>query len=328
MNVFLTFDYELFFGPRTGTVEKCMIRPAERLLELARKHKAPMTFFVDIGYVIALEKHMSDFPELQQDHQDVTTQIRKIVAEGSDVQLHIHPHWEKAVYDRGRWNIRTEGCYKLSDFPQPEIERIVRSYKARLDGLSGKFSHTFRAGGWCIQPFSLLEKIFRELGLKYDTSVFPSGHFEAGEYAFDFRKAPRKSQYPFQNDVCIEAPGGYFTEYTIGSYRYSPLFYWKLYILGRLNPKDHKMVGDGIFMSQPGRKQQVLTQFTWNHASTDGFYATKMRRITEIALAKKDPGLVFIGHPKSCTEYSFAQLDRYLARFSDKCHFQTFGALP
>lgn len=328
MNVFLTFDYELFFGSRTGTVERCMTEPTERLLALARKHHTPMTFFIDIGHVIALERYMDQHPALQQDHQKVTAQIRSITEAGSDVQLHIHPHWEKAVYDGNRWVIDPRGCYKLSDFPQQEMENIVRKYKARLDALSGRKSHTFRAGGWCIQPFAILENVFGELGLKYDTSVFPGGHFEAGEYAFDFRNAPRQSQYTFQHDVCVEVPGGTFTEYPIGSYRYSPLFYWRLYILGRLNPQAHKMVGDGIFMSQPGRKQQVLTQFTWNHASTDGFYAVKMKKITRTAMQKNDKNLVFIGHPKSCTQFSFAQLDRYLSEFRDQCHFKTFGQLP
>ncbi len=327
MNVFLTFDYELFFGSRTGTVEKCMIEPTDRLLSLAQKHQSPMTFFVDIGYLIALEKFMGEHKNLQRDHALVTEQIRKIVRLGSDVQLHIHPHWEKAVFDGENWVIDPRGCYKLSDFQPDEVARIVKAYKTKLDSISGKASHTFRAGGWCIQPFSLLEKIFQELGLKYDTSVFPGGHFEAGEYAFDFRNAPRKSQYSFQSDVCVEDQNGYFMEYPIGSYRYSPLFYWRLYILGRLNPKAHKMIGDGIFMSQPGRKQQVLTSFTWNHASTDGFYVTKMKKITHISLRNQDQNLVFIGHPKSCTEFSLQQLDRYLSEFKDRCTFNTFGAL-
>jgi hypothetical protein len=87
------------------------------------------------------------------------------------------------------------------------------------------------------------------------------------------------------------------------------------------------MIGDGIFMSQPGRKKQVLTHFTWNHASTDGFYATKMSKITEIALQKKQNNLVFIGHPKSCTLYSLALLNRYIAKFKNSCRFTTFHTI-
>jgi len=327
MNVFLTFDYELFFGSRTGTVDKCMIGPTAELLGLSRKHNAPMTFFVDIGYIIRLEQYMDQHPALQVDHNKVLTQLNEILESGSDIQLHIHPHWEKTTYDGLKWNIVTAGCYKLSDFSDAEIERIVTGYKARLDQITGRSSHTFRAGGWCIQPFEKLEKIFRQLGLKYDTSVFPGGYFEAGEYAFDFRNAPAKTVYRFQDDVCIEDANGFFTEYAIGAYRYSPLFYWKLYALGRLDPASHKMIGDGIFMSQPGRKKQVLTHFTWNHASTDGFYVTKMKAITRQAIKKQQQDLVFIGHPKSATHYSLKKLDTYLREFGSSCNFKTFSQL-
>jgi len=328
MNVFLTFDYELFFGAETGTVEKCMLEPTRELLSLARKHQTPMTFFVDIGYLICLEKWIPAYPKLQRDHDLVTEQMELILEQGSAIQLHIHPHWEKSVYDGQKWIIDTTNCYKLSDFPMPEIERIVRTYKQRLDEITGQKSHSFRAGGWCIQPFNLLEQVFSELGLTYDSSVFPGGHFEAGAYAFDFRNAPRTNPYRFQSDVCIADPQGEFTEYAIGSYRYSPLFYWRLYGFGKINPKTHRMWGDGIFLSQPGRKQQVLTHFTWNHASTDGYYASKLAAITRRALRKGESDLVFIGHPKGNTLYSIRMLDKYLDRFKNRCTFLTFGQLP
>jgi len=324
MNLFLTFDYELFFGSSTGTVQKCLIEPTNRLLEMARKHNAPMTFFVDIGYIIALERQLNEFAILKMDYNLVTDQIQEMIVAGCDVQLHIHPHWEKSHFDGEKWQIVTKNAYKLTDFEAEERERIIRTYKAKLDFIIGRKTDTFRAGGWCIQPFDQLEKLLQELDIKFDSSIFNNGHFESGEYSFDFRNAPTKDQYRFQNDVCLENVNGFFTEFPIGSYRYSPLFYWRLYILGRLNPTDHKMIGDGIFMSQPGRKKQVLTHFTWNHASTDGFYATKMSKITEIALQKKQNNLVFIGHPKSCTLYSLALLNSYIAKFKNSCRFTTF----
>lgn len=327
MNVFLTFDYELFFGSNTGTVQKCMIEPTNRLLEMSKKHSVPMTFFVDIGYVIALERQLDTYSILKNDYDLVIGQIREMIASGSDVQLHIHPHWEKSTFDGEKWKIITQNAYKLSDFSPAERERIIRTYKAKLDEIIGRKTHTFRAGGWCIQPFDQLEKLFQELEIRYDTSVFPGGRMEAGEYAFDFRNAPRKDHYRFQSDVCVEDFTGYFTEFPIASFRYSPLFYWRLYILGRLNPANHKMLGDGIFMSQPGRKKHVLTHFTWNHASTDGFYATKLPQITRQALKQKSENLVVIGHPKSCTLYSLKLVERYVKSFANLCCFTTFNSL-
>ena len=47
MNLFLTYDYELFFGAPTGTVEKCIIEPTNLLREIANRTGVKMVFFID-----------------------------------------------------------------------------------------------------------------------------------------------------------------------------------------------------------------------------------------------------------------------------------------
>jgi len=327
MTIFLTFDYELFFGENSGSVEKCMIHPTNLLLDLAKKHGVPMTFFIDIGFVLALEKYKSDFPELESDYQKIVAQLERMKEAHCDIQLHIHPHWERSYYDGTRWIIVTKNCYKLSDFSSEERDSIVIRYKNRLDELRGSPSIAFRAGGWCIQPFSELQSIFKTVGIRIDSSVFAGGFFDGGEYNFDFRTAPTQSWYRFEDDVCNPEATGSFEEFAIGSHRYSPLFYWKLYIAGRLDPKNHKMIGDGIFLSQPGRKKHVLTSFTQNHVSTDGFYASKLQSCTENYLKRNEKYLVTIGHPKSCTYYSLRKLDAYLDKYRNRVTFLGFEKL-
>ncbi len=312
MNIFLTFDYELFFGEKTGSVEKCMIEPTEKLLRMARKYSIPMTFFVDVGYLIRLETESAKHSSLKSDLSKVKNQITEMIECGCDVQLHIHPHWERSYYNGEKWVIEVDGCYKLSDFDEDELVHIVSFYKDYLEEISRKKVHTFRAGGWCIQPFDRLKDLFKEVGIKYDTSVFSGGYFESPHYYFDFRLAPKKSVYRFENDVCTEVESGFFTEFPISSLKYSPLFYWRLYILGRLFPKQHKMVGDGVFLSQPGRKKSVLTNFTWNHVSSDGYYVTKLDQSLAKLMNDSQSNMVIIGHPKSCTLFSFKRLDKFI----------------
>lgn len=327
VNVFLTYDYELFFGEHTGSVEKCLIQPTERLLQISKEHSVPMTFFVDVGYLIKLEEFAVKHPELQRDREKVLNQIEQMIQSGNDVQLHIHPHWEKSYYSEGKWVVVTDGAYKLADFSDEEIRSIVTRYKKYIDNLIGRETSTFRAGGWCIQPFDRLEKIFRELDLIYDSSVFPGGSFTSPHYDFDFTKAPKKARYRFDSDVCEEVENGYFTEFPISSWRYSPLFYWRLYILGRLFPARHKMLGDGKFLSQPGRKTSVLTNFTWNHVSSDGFYASKLNRCIRSFSERGFSDMVIIGHPKSMTLFSFEQLEKFIGNWYNKHSFITFRDL-
>ena len=324
MDIYLTFDYELFFGEKTGTVEKCILEPTDSLLEIAKKHSIQMTFFVDVGYLIQLEKWGMKYPLLLNDLDNIKNQIRSIVSLNSKVQLHIHPHWEKAIHNGDKWLIDTKNCYKIFDFSDDEITRIVKEYKSYLDDLIGYSTTTFRAGGWCIQPFDRLKSVFKEVGLKKDTSVFVGGQFESKDYYFDFRNAPQKSSYYFEDDICVEQKNGSFLEVPISSHRYSPLFYWRLYILGRLFPTNHKMLGDGIFLSQPGRKKSVLTSFTWNHACSDGYYASKLELILK-KLARRDvQEMVVIGHPKSNTHFSVKQLEKFVRKNYKKHSFIAF----
>jgi hypothetical protein len=328
MNIFLTFDYELFFGESTGSVEKCMIEPTNHLLEISKKYSIPMTFFVDVGYLIRLETESAKHKALKSDITKVKNQITEIMEAGCDVQLHIHPHWERSYYNGEKWVIETDNCYKLSDFEEDELVHIVSFYKEYLENLIHRKVHTFRAGGWCIQPFDKLNLIFKEIGIKYDSSVFPGGHFESKDYFFDFRNAPEKSKYNFENDVCLEQNDGFFTEYPISSLKYSPLFYWRLYVLGRLFPLNHKMIGDGNFLSQPGRKKSVLTNFTWNHVSSDGYYASKLNKSLKMKLKSKSESMVIIGHPKGNTRFSVKCLNAFVKKNYLNHNFTSFVKLP
>ena len=327
MNIFLTYDYELFFGEESGSVDKCLIDPTNRLIELCAKHKTKMTFFVDVGYLIKLQEFAPNHQELQIDQLKIRNQLREIIDSGNSIQLHIHPHWENSFYEDGKWHIITDKSYKLDDFSDEEIRRIVRNYKYFIDTLTGQKTTAFRAGGWCIQPFYRLKELFKELEITIDSSVFPGGKFFSPHYDFDFTNAPNKAKYRFESDVCIEDLDGYFTEYPISSWRYSPLFYWRLYILGRLFPSKHKMLGDGIFLSQPGIKKSVLTNFTWNHVSTDGYYASKLNTCLKSCEKRNFSDMVIIGHPKSMTNYSFQVLENFIKDNHTKHAFRTFKEL-
>jgi hypothetical protein len=323
MAVYLTFDYELFFGSETGTVKKCMIDPTEQLLAICEKQNIPMTFFMDVGMLLKMYELKEEFPELANDYQAIISQINRMEALGCAVQLHIHPHWENATYVNGKWSINVNGCYKLSDFSQADASLIIEKYYHFLQALVQQKITSYRAGGWCIQPFDHVKDTFQRLGVTIDSSVFPGGKFESPHYAFDFSSVKRYTQpYRFDSDVCEVNKAGYFTELPISSWNYSPLFYWRLYLLGRLFPKQHKMLGDGNFLAQPGRKKSVLTSFTWNHVSCDGYYAGLLQRQFRCYQRKKTD-FVVIAHPKGLTRFSIRKLEQFIARTKVSTEFST-----
>lgn len=326
MNIVLTFDYELFFGSETGTVEKCMIEPTERLFHLFGD-KVRAVFFVDIGFLVRAKDFVESNPELAHSVQQVEGQIQKMLVLGHDVQLHIHPHWERAHYKSGKWKIDTLGAYRLDDFSDEEIDRIVRKYKAALDALVGYKTTVFRAGGWCIQPFERISGLFQDLGIRIDSSVIPGFKYETNHYKIDFSTISRQSPYRFTRNVEEVVENGVFLECPIASTVYSPFFFWKLYLSGRFFTSRHKMIGDGNFVPQPGRKWRSLTRSMIHHVSCDGYFSSLLAFSLAQMEKEGQQTMVIIGHPKGMTEFSIEKLTNFISRERERHKFISFREL-
>lgn len=323
MKIYLTFDYELYFGERTGSVENCIIHPTQLLKEVADKHQIKLVQFVDVGFIIALEKYKSQYPSLESDYEAITNQVKTLYKEGHDIQLHIHPHWEDCKYNGQKWEMDVRR-YKLADFNKEEISDILHRYKGKLEELTEKGAQfTFRAGGWCIQPFEILREEFIKHGVLVDSSVFQNGHYESAQYNYDFRNACMKSKWKFNADPCKEEEGP-FTEIPIGTIFNSPLFYWRLFLLGRMNPHMHKPLGDGVPVAAPGQRFKLLTRWTHNTISVDGYNAAILHRGLRQYKRLKKEELVIIGHPKALTRFGLKALDKFIEANKVKHQFTTF----
>ena len=75
MKTLLTFDDEVYFGRRTGSVEKCLLEPTDALARVAAKHGAPLSFFVDTGYLLALRREMRSRTALRLAHDAICRQL-------------------------------------------------------------------------------------------------------------------------------------------------------------------------------------------------------------------------------------------------------------
>lgn len=323
MNIYITLDYEIYFGENHGTVEKCIIHPSSELIRISEKHNVKFVFFVDCGFVLKLDEFRKKYPVLEADYQKLVSQIKYLSDTGHDVQLHIHPHWEDSIFNGEKWLIDVSR-YKLAAFSEPEIADIVSRYKKVLTDITGKPVFAYRAGGWCLQPFSKLKAAFVANGVTLDSSVFRNGFFESNEYSYDFRNAPDKDIYRFEDDVVVENKNGTFTELPISAIRNSPLFFWKLFLLGRKNPYMHKPLGDGRAMPAPGYRKRLLTQFTNNPVSVDGYNAELLERSLSHLQKQNKQHMVVIGHPKALSRHSIIKIEAFIKNNKDKHSFTTF----
>jgi hypothetical protein len=323
MKVFLTWDYELYFGSPTGTAESCMTEPTDALLEIGRKTGVPMTYFVDCGYLLRLTELKNKYSAVKKEYGAVVRQLEQLVKNGNEVQLHIHPHWEDSFHDGEKWRMNVSR-YKLSDFSRTEAAEIISTYKQVLEETTQTSVTAYRAGGWCIQPFGHIAEALFENGIRIESSVFRGGDFKSDLYDYDFRDCPKAGLWRFDEDPCLAKADGRFTELPISDYVLPPWFFWQLFAHGRVNPALHKPLGNGKPVPSPGTRKRYLTRFTNHYVSLEGYFVTRLPN----ALRKHPFGeFTALGHPKACTRFSLDYLSNFLKANARKFEFLPVSAV-
>ena len=312
--ILLSLDYELFFGPRTGTVEHCLILPTQKVAETAQRHGARLSLFVDALYLQRLTDEAHRFPRLQHDLDAIHRQLVSLKDAGHDIQLHLHPHWLDSTFDGEQWRLVTTR-YKLHDFSADEIAAMVGSAKKLLTDMIGDTVFAFRAGGWCMQPFPPIAPALLAHDIWLDSTVFAGGLSDDKDRWFDFSSAPVKDFWRFSDNPNHEDRQGPFVEIPISAMRVTPLLFWRMAINRKLLPQtDHQPFGDGSPMVWGNSYfWQRLTSSTISVASMDGFKADLLSKAFRDEQAASGKQLFHaMGHPKALTPYSLARLDNFL----------------
>jgi len=312
MNIYFTFDYELFFGKNSGTLDNCIIKPTNKLIKIADKYNVKFIFFVDSGYIIKLNEYREKYPILDADYQKITSQIKQLHDQGHDIQLHIHPHWEDSYFDGEKWIMDTTR-YRLHQFNEKEIDDIVFRYKKVLTEIVGDRIFAFRAGGWCIQPFDKISKALQKHNIWLDSTLYKNGLNLSSTHFIDFRNMPEKIKWKFSSDPLVEDEKGFFTEVAIGSMKMSPLFYWKFAFTKKFATTKHQMFGDGAPVGASKKDiLKMLIKPSYSAISCDGYKSSLLVKAYNQYLKEEKDNFVVIGHPKATSEFSLGMLNEFI----------------
>ena len=249
--VILSFDYELFFGERSGTVDNSIIRPTELLLNKLDKINGKATFFVDYLMI----KYLEAQPKTTKEARKITTQLQEIVQQGHRIELHIHPHWIDACYNGdGTWDFKDFTHYSLNSLPEDTVSDLFTEGCEMLNKIAGTVDPSykvvaFRAGGWAVQPFSHLHKAFKKANIKIDSSVSCGFRYKGNDSFYDFTHVPDKPVYTFKDDVLVEDKDGEFVEFPISSYEYT----FPMRIINSIHRYINPGFLTGLFRQRSGR---------------------------------------------------------------------------
>jgi len=312
MKVYFTFDYELFFGENSGSVLNSIIIPTQKLIEIAQKHNAKFTFFVDSGMLVKMQEYKTKFKTLKNDYDMIVEQIHYLDSLGHSIQLHIHPHWEDSYFNGEKW-IFDLSRYRLHKFNDKEIDNIVYRYKKVLVDIVGDKVTTFRAGGWCLQPFDKLKDALYKNDIIIDSTVFYGGKNLSKTHYFDFTNSPQKEKWNFNDNPLIDVNNGKFIEVPISSIKVSPLFYWKFAFTKKFATSQHEIYGDGKPVGASKKDiLKMLLKPTYACISCDGYKSSLLQKIYNNYKKNGKDNLVIIGHPKAQSEYSLNKIENFL----------------
>jgi hypothetical protein len=306
----LSMDYELFFG-QSGSIWKCLIEPTEMLLEFAAARRFKITFYIDAGMLCRMAALGSGVASLRADLDHTKRHIETIAAAGHEIGLHVHPHWEDTRYTNGSWNFENTR-YKLDAFSNDEIDSIFSRYTTVLNDLCGGSVSSYRAGGFCVEPFARIRSALLRQGITVDSSVVPGLYIKDVDKGVDFRGAPDEGGWSFHDSPLQPQPSGPFVEIPVTNQILPMSHYWARAVDRFLNTRPSSTLGNGTPKSL-GALEIARRLAGGGRTSELSLDAPKARHLTSRSTLRCERKIWHImGHPKLLDENSLIALEKFV----------------
>ncbi len=317
-------DYELFFR-RSGSIEKCLIEPTDMLLDFADRSGIRITFFVDAGMLCRMRQLSVSNPSMARDLSRIEQHVRSIHTRGHEIGLHIHPHWEDTRWVENAWDFAGTR-YQLRDFTTEEVSDVVSRYTASLNEICDGNVSTFRAGGFCIEPFDLLRGPLLENGITVDSSIVPGARLDDDDKGINFTAAPTNSWWQFDESPLQPSKNGPFLEIPITPVVLPFYHYWGRAIDRILGRQPAGVVGDGS--SKAIGKREIIRRLAGaGRVSELSIDLAKAPQLVAASVRRQDRKVwQVMGHPKLLGKVSLDLLQRFVDRKGVR-HFESISGL-
>ena len=324
INIYLTLDYELFLLKPGNNIDFSLINPTFDLVRILNKYQYKAIFFVDAGYLFALNRQKEKYPKLNNDYTKIVNQLKYLESQGHEIGLHVHPHWEDCFYNGMEWKISLKR-FKLSDFSKEEAHSIFIKYYQFLQFNFQNKIISYRAGGWCLEPFSLIREAMKESGIFIDSTVVPGAYYLSKTHSYDYRKFPNLDYWQFNEDPSIIDEFGHFFEIPCSPHRLSQFYYWEKFLNIYYKKFQHESNGEAIKPSLLGIIKKLLFR-TVDAISIDANKSNYLLGAFKTKERTGDKHFCIIGHPKCFTSETYKNLDDFIVYTINRGYsFTTFS---
>ena len=165
--ILLEDDNEIL-GNGFGHVMLKQYLPTKKYIEILTKHKVKATFYIDIAhYIFMLENESHSDYEFQM--KVFIENIKLLVKNKMDIQLHIHSQWLNAKIDDE--NIKVTNKWNIGKLKPREQKKLLKKCFLTLEKILHDLGYkqkvrSFKAGSWGIQPINFLYDDFKNFGIK------------------------------------------------------------------------------------------------------------------------------------------------------------------
>lgn len=318
-SILLTFDYELFLGERSGSVQKCMLEPTQKLLSIFEYFDFKNAiFFVDSTYLCRLNETAKQHPAAKADYNAVVKQVQDIISKGHYVFPHLHPHWLDAIYsvEQNNWKLPNLRKYRFNSLTEKERAEMMDASVALLNEIILPVNphyklDGYRAGGWCIQPFSDFYSLFKKHQIRYDFSVLKGMKNLSTAQYYDFENAPDKVSYKFEENPAVEDTRGNFYEIPISVIKVSArLQFLNKFWLKILWKSGNRSSGDGSGVVAEKK------EYAENKKTDLEMVSVELLNTVKLLLYKRylqqNKLMHFISHPKMLSTHNLKSLRNFL----------------
>jgi hypothetical protein len=322
-NILLTFDYELFLGKNSGSVDKCLIEPTEKIRCILNKYNIIAIFFVDTTYLLRLAEVAQNNKVFKQNMTKIENQLQQLKEDGHYIFHHLHPHWLDAKYmpELDEWNLENISKYSFKNISVEERNRIFEFSDAFIRKFEGENKVGFRAGGLYVEPISDFLTYFSKYNIKYEFSICPEDYSIGKNDSYDFRQYPNKP-YHFQTKVNKPELNGKYIEYPITRFKIAGLNKILNGIYHRLFSKSKNIYGNGSPVNLGQVEKPKNNLFELNIPLSLEFLNNFNYKLC-ISHLKKNDYIHFLSHPKLMSDESIDSMDKMLNILIKKYHLNS-----
>jgi len=197
LKILLSLDHELSLGGAESYARN-LFDPTEQVMCVAEELQVPLTLFTDVCCAMRFENW--DYERFCRPYRQ---QLRRALAAGHDVQLHLHPHWLDSDYENGRFTPSPR--YTLGAFADQESPNDIAGIVERGIGYLVQLCRhqcpdyrciAYRGGGFSLAPHTaaILSALY-EQGIRIDSTIAKGNRLASKLWEVDHRGMPGQANW-------------------------------------------------------------------------------------------------------------------------------------